>query len=143
MVPNWTAQKHEAFVIKTEGVPTKKAQSLVSYCTSDEKAGEPFLKILEEERNIVKFMTMDGQEAMRINVHRHTLARPSAEYKAARSADAKPLWDLELKAGWRVPSYSMSPLRSSPRVLPNAVTSSPSVLLFHELTHVRFRHHRP
>jgi len=143
MVPNWTAQKHETFVMKTEGVPTKKAQSLVSYCTSDEKAGEPFLKILEEEKNIVKFMTMDGQEAMRINVHRHTLARPSAEYKAVRSADAKPLWDLELKAGWRVPSYSMSSLRSFSCVLTIAITSSLPVCLFFELTHTPLRHHRP
>lgn len=129
MVPNWTAQKHETFIMKTEGVPQQKAQSLVSYCTSDGKPGEPFLKIHEEERNVVKFMTMDGQEAMRINTHRHTLSRPNAEYKAVRSADAKPLWDLELKAAWRVPSYSMSLPPPFPSRLNIEVAYSPPLLL--------------
>jgi hypothetical protein len=107
MVPHWTAQHHETFIMKTEGIPQKKAQSLVSYCTPDGNVGEPFMKIQEEVQDVVKFMTMDGQEAMRINTHRHTFSRPNAEYKAVRSADAKPLWDLELKATWRVPSYGV------------------------------------
>jgi hypothetical protein len=113
MVPHFTAQHQETFHIKNEDYPKGKAQSLVSYSTPDGKAGAPFLQIVEEELGVVKFMTMEGHEAMRINVERHDLSRGKTEYRALRSADAKPLWDLELKVAWRVPSYGRSCLCSS------------------------------
>ncbi|KAL1795916.1 hypothetical protein ACET3X_006140 [Alternaria dauci] len=106
IVPNWTAQHQESFLMKNEDTPKGKCQSLVSYLTPDGKAGAPFLQIKEEEPDVILFRTMEGQEAMRINVERHNI-KLKTEYRALRSADAKAIWDVHLKISWRVPRWDL------------------------------------
>ncbi|CAG5154090.1 uncharacterized protein ALTATR162_LOCUS3460 [Alternaria atra] len=107
IIPNWTAQHQETFLMKNEDTPKGKCQSLVSYLTPDGKAGAPFLQIKEEETDVILFKTMEGQEAMRINVERHNI-KLETEYRALRSADAKAIWDVELKISWRIPKWDLT-----------------------------------
>lgn len=132
IVPGWTAQHQETFLMKNEDTPKGKCQSLVSYLTPEGKAGAPFLQIKEEESDVILFRTMEGQEAMRINVERHNI-KLKTEYRALRSADAKAIWDVHLRISWRVPKWGMPFPRSSLLLL------SP----FSRLTFVLIRPHSP
>ncbi|RYN48279.1 hypothetical protein AA0120_g2915 [Alternaria tenuissima] len=107
IVPGWTAQHQETFLMKNEDTPKGKCQSLVSYLTPEGKAGAPFLQIKEEESDVILFRTMEGQEAMRINVERHNI-KLKTEYRALRSADAKAIWDVHLRISWRVPKWDLT-----------------------------------
>jgi hypothetical protein len=95
----------------------------VSYLTPDGKAGAPFLQIKEEETDVILFRTMEGQEAMRVNVERHNI-KLKTEYRALRSADAKAIWDIELKISWRIPKWGTSS-RFSSSLIPRLSASSP------------------
>ena len=123
LFPNFTAQRQETFLMKAQDHLLGKAAQLISYCTPNGDAGAPFLQLKEETSNNVFFRTMDGKEMMRILVHRHSAFSHKTEYKGIRSEDGKEIWELELKTGWRVPSYSTS----LPILFANPDSSSPYI----------------
>lgn len=109
IIPHFTAQAQQAFLLKAQDQLLGKAASLVSSITPNGDVGAAFLQLKEEEAHTVVFRTMEGAEVMRINVERHNMFRHKTEYKAVRSSDAKVVWEVELKTGWRVPKYGESP----------------------------------
>ncbi|KAF1835948.1 hypothetical protein BDW02DRAFT_567552 [Decorospora gaudefroyi] len=108
LIPNFTAQRPEIFVLKAQDRHLGRASMLISACDPKGHAGAPFMQLNEESSHNVVFRTMEGQEVMRIMVDRHSWFSHKTEYKAVRSADAVPIWDLELKTGWRVPKYDLT-----------------------------------
>jgi hypothetical protein len=105
LIPHFAAQAHEVFLVKAHDRLLGKAASVVSHVAPGDGTQVPFLQLKEEQADVVAFRTMEGDEVMRINVERHNVYRHKTEYRALRSSDAKAVWEVELKTGWRVPKY--------------------------------------
>ncbi|KAF1850579.1 uncharacterized protein K460DRAFT_423065 [Cucurbitaria berberidis CBS 394.84] len=75
LFPGFTAQKPETFLMKGSRLRGYKPSFLVSHSTASGESGTPFLKIRGKNRAFVtmqaKFLTMDGEEVMRIDKQIH------------------------------------------------------------------------
>ncbi|EOA87831.1 uncharacterized protein SETTUDRAFT_109080 [Exserohilum turcica Et28A] len=108
LIPHLTAQTHQVLLLKSQDQLLGGSASSVHFVAPERGAKTPFLQVHEEQAGAVVFRTIDGNEAMRINVQRHSVYRHKTEYKAVRSSDAKVIWEVELKTGWRVPKYDLA-----------------------------------